>query len=57
MSRISSLAHKLGVTIDISDMYIGTLHSIFLNILEKYMAHTNLSRNYRVLDDFEKHST
>ena len=54
VSRISSLAHKLGVTIDISDMYIGTLHSIFLNILEDYRAHTSLSRNYRVLDDFEK---
>lgn len=54
VSRISSLAHKLGVTIDISDMYIGTLHSIFLNILEEYRAHTTLARNYRVLDDFEK---
>ena len=54
ISRISALAHKLGITIDISDMYIGTLHSIFLNILEEYRAHTSLSRNYRVLDDFEK---
>ena len=54
VSRISTQAHKLGVTIDISDMYIGTLHSIFLNILEEYRAHTTLARNYRVLDDFEK---
>ncbi len=54
ISRISSLAHKLGVTVDISDMYIGTLHSIFLNILEEYRAHTTLARNHRVLDDFEK---
>ena len=54
VSRISSLAHELGVTINISDMYIGTLHSIFLNILEEYRAHTTLKRNYRVLDDFEK---
>lgn len=54
VSRISTQAHTLGVTIDISDMYIGTLHSIFLNILEEYRAHTTLARNYRVLDDFEK---
>lgn len=54
VSRISSLAHELGITINISDMYIGTLHSIFLNILEEYRAHTTLKRNYRVLDDFEK---
>lgn len=54
VSRISTQAHTLGVTIDISDMYIGTLHSIFLNILEEYREHTTLARNYRVLDDFEK---
>ena len=54
VSRISTQAHKLGITIDISDMYIGTLHSIFLNILEEYRVHTSLARNYRVLDDFEK---
>ena len=53
VSRISTLAHKLELTIDISDMYIGTLHSIFLDILEDYRAHTTLARNYRVLDDFE----
>ena len=54
VSRISTLARKIGITIDISDMYIGTLHSIFLNILEEYRSHTSLARNYRVLDDFEK---
>lgn len=54
ISRISSLAHSLNVTVDVSDMYIGTLHSIFLNILEEYRSHTTLARNYRVLDDFEK---
>ena len=54
VSRISTKAHNLGITIDISDMYIGTLHSIFLNILEEYRSHTTLARNYRVLDDFEK---
>lgn len=54
ITRISIEAQNQGVTIDISDMYIGTLHSIFLDILEEYRSHTNLARNYRVLDDFEK---
>lgn len=54
ITRISNQSVKKGITIDLSDMYIGTLHSIFLNILEEYRQHTNLQRNYRVLDDFEQ---
>ena len=54
ITRISIEAQKQGITIDISDMCIGTLHSIFLDILEEYRGHTSLSKNYRVLDDFEK---
>lgn len=54
VSRISTQARTQGVTVDISDMYIGTLHSIFLHMLEEYRAHTSLARNHRVLDDFEK---
>ena len=49
VTRISNQATTRGISIDISDMYIGTLHSIFLKILEEYRQHTNLQRNYRVL--------
>ena len=49
VSRISTQAHTLGVTIDISDMYIGTLHSIFLNILAKVIA--KLANNLLVTYD------
>ena len=54
VSRISTRAQELGVTVNLSDMYLGTLHSIFLRILEEYRQHTALKRNYRVLDDFEQ---
>lgn len=54
VTRISAQAARRKVSIDISDMYVGTLHSIFLHLLEEYRQHTSLSRNYRVLDDFEK---
>ena len=30
------------------------LHSIFLNLLEDYREFTRLSRNYRMLDDFDQ---
>lgn len=54
VTRITNKASELGATINLSDMYVGTLHSIFLRILEEYRQHTNLKRNYRVLDDFEQ---
>ena len=54
VTRISNKAMELNITINISDMYIGTLHSIFLRILEEYRQHTTLKRSYRVLDDFEQ---
>lgn len=54
VTRISNQALKMGATVNISDMYVGTLHSIFLRFLEEYRQHTGLKRNYRVLDDFEQ---
>ncbi len=54
VSRISSEAAKQGASIDISDMRVGTLHSIFLNILKEYRQHSSIHRNYKILDDFEQ---
>lgn len=54
MSRISNRALELGVTVNMSDMLIGTLHSIFLRILDEYRQYTPLKRNYRKLDAFEQ---
>lgn len=50
VSRISTKAQELEIDVNLSDMYIGTLHSIFLNILEEYRLHTKLKRNYRVYE-------
>lgn len=54
VTRITNLALKQSLSIDTSDMYIGTLHSIFLRILEEYRDYTDLHANYRVLDDFDQ---
>lgn len=54
ITRISNKSQEIGITVNLSDMYVGTLHSIFLRILEEYRQHTKLKRNYRVLDDFEQ---
>jgi len=54
VTRASNRAVELGADINLSEMYIGTLHSIFLRIIEEYRPQTTLMRNYRVLDDFEQ---
>lgn len=54
ITRITNRALERSLNIDTSDMYIGTLHSIFLRILEEYRDYTDLHTNYRVLDDFDQ---
>lgn len=54
ITRVTNRASSLGVPVNLADMYIGTLHGIFLRILEEHRADTRLLRNYRVLDQFEQ---
>lgn len=54
VTRISNRAIELNVVINISDMLIGTLHSIFLRLLDEYREFTPLKRNYRTLDQFDQ---
>ena len=54
ISRVSNRMIELGIKVNLNEMYIGTLHSIFLRILEEYRHATRLSKNYRVLDDFDQ---
>ena len=36
------------------DLSLGTLHSIFLKILDEFRAHTTIQNNYTVLDQFDQ---
>lgn len=54
VTRVSNRALELNVPINLSEMYIGTLHSIFLRILEENREFTRLSRNYRMFDRFDQ---
>ncbi len=53
ISRISDRLIQLGNTTNVNDLYIGTLHSIFLRLLEDHREHTTLNKNYRILDSFD----
>lgn len=54
VTRVSNRLLELDIRINLNEMYIGTLHSIFLRFLEENREFTRLKRNYRVLDDFDQ---
>lgn len=54
ITRISNFLLRQGIRVNLNEMYIGTLHSLFLRFLEENREFTRLKKNYRVLDAFEQ---
>lgn len=54
ITRISNRLLDDGIQVNLNEMYIGTLHSIFLRFLEENREYTRLKRNYRLFDQFEQ---
>ena len=54
VTRISNRINDLGIKVSLNEMYIGTLHSIFLKILKDYTEFTRLKKNYKTYDDFDQ---
>lgn len=54
ITRISNRMLELGQSINLHEMYIGTLHSIFLRFLEEHREYTRLKRNFRLMDQFDQ---
>ncbi|MDO8368095.1 MAG: ATP-dependent DNA helicase [Saprospiraceae bacterium] len=54
VTRASNRLLQLGYRINLNEMFLGTLHSIFLRWLENHREHTRLKRNYRILDLFDQ---
>jgi len=53
-TRISNRLLQENLKANLNEMYIGTLHSIFLRFLEENQEFTRLKKNYRLLDPFEQ---
>ena len=47
LGRIENLGNPL-------DLTVGTLHTIFLKLLEEFKAYTRIQKNYTVLDQFDQ---
>lgn len=54
ITRISNQLLSEGKQVNLHEMYIGTLHSIFLRFLEEHREYTRLKRSYRLFDQFEQ---
>ena len=54
LTRISNRLIELNIKVNPNELYIGTLHSIFLRLLEEYSQYTRLKRSYRLLDPFDQ---
>lgn len=51
---ISRISKKIKNTMDISGMYIGTIHSICLRIIDENLEYSFLEKNYKIFDDLEQ---
>ena len=57
LTRISRRLMDEGLKVSPNEMYIGTMHSLFLRILKDYSEFTRLRKNYRTFDDFDQKYT
>ena len=55
ITRITNELIKLNITVNVNDLYIGTIHSICLRLIKENMEFTRLKKNYRLMDEFAKH--
>ncbi|MEM5007393.1 ATP-dependent DNA helicase [Priestia megaterium] len=54
MTRISNRLHQANISCNINDMYLGTIHSICLRILEENREFTRLKKNFMLMDQFDQ---
>jgi len=53
-TRISNRLNDLNVTFNLNEMYLGTLHSICLRLLDEHREFTRLKRNFMMMDSFDQ---
>lgn len=57
ITRASDRLAPLDVRVNFNEMYIGTLHSICLRIVDQFRHHTRLHKNYALWDEFDQQYT
>ena len=54
VTRISNELSTFDYDLDVSEMYVGTFHSICLKIIKEHIEYANVRKNYRVADSFDQ---
>ena len=54
LDRLSIEFREKNIGKDVNDMMLGNFHSICRKILDKYIDYLGISKDYRLIDDFEK---
>lgn len=54
LTRLYEKLDRTGINANLSEMYVGTIHSICLRILDQYREYTRLRSNYSVYDEFDQ---
>ena len=54
ITRVSNRLLELDIKVNLNEMYIGTLHSIFLRFVQDNKEFTRLKKNFRFLDQFDQ---
>lgn len=54
ITRITNELYKIGVQVNLNEMYVGTFHSICLRIIKEHLEYTRVKKNYRMLDQFDQ---
>lgn len=54
ITRITNELLKVGKTVNVNEMYVGTFHSICLRIIKEHLEYSRVKKNYRMLDQFDQ---
>lgn len=54
VTRISNELDKRDMSVNVSEMYVGTFHSLCLRFLKEHLEYTRLKQGFRVLDGFDQ---
>lgn len=54
VTRISNRLHEVNIKFNLNEMYVGTIHSLCLRILEENREYTRLKKNYILMDQFDQ---
>ena len=54
VTRISNELTSLNIPVNMTEMYIGTFHSICLRLLKENLEFTQIKKNFKTLDDFDQ---